>query len=206
MKSLKFKSNSTFIFDRMCWIKNKITGEVKWFESLSEKAEDAAAKHWAFFDRRDKMENLGNSFFDTKTYDSLDNAQIKKHQRAYLLQVSIKINKDTGVKGNPCNNITFEYLSSIFLRTSFRNNSNKNYELPEIIWGFGAGVKAENKGTKELMSFGTSNLSDSFISQNAVIGSYVASNDRARAINYFETKTKSYISNHTLFRIKQHRF
>lgn len=207
MKSLQLKKSVAFISYPKSWIKNKLTGEVKWFESISNNAEDAAAMHWAFFDSRGKMENLGSSFFDTKTYNSLDNSQIQKQQKAYLLAVSLKINKSTGVKEDPFNNITFEYLSSIFLGTPFGSKSNNSSDLPGVIWDYGGGVTAEKKLVGGLVSFATYNLFDSFMSsQDAGVGSDIASNVRAKAVNYFMTRTKSFIDNEVLFRIKHHKF
>lgn len=207
MKSLQLKKSVAFISYPKSWIKNKLTGEVKWFESISNNAEDAAAMHWAFFDSRGKMENLGSSFFDTKTYNSLDNSQIQKQQKAYLLAVSLKINKSTGVKEDPFNNITFEYLSSIFLGTIFGSKSNNGSDLPGVIWDYGGGVTAEKKLVGGLVSFATYNLFDSFMSsQDAGVGSDIASNVRAKAVNYFMTRTKSFIDNEVLFRIKHHKF
>jgi hypothetical protein len=206
MNSLKIKRTSAFIFYPKCWIKNKLTGEVRWFEALGRNAEDAAAMHWAFFDSRDKMQNLGSSFFDTKSNDSLDNAQIYKQQMAYLLEVAIKINKNTGVKEDPYNNITFEYLMSIFLGTSFGNNTNKSSDLPGVIWSYGGSDFITKKLPYTLVKGSVFTFDLFMSSQNAGLGSDVASNDRARAINYFETKTKSYIGNETLFKIKQHTF
>lgn len=209
MKNKQFKLNNVFISYPKCWIKNKNTGEVKWFESPSGKAEDVAARYWAFFDIKDKMENLGSSFFDTKTYNYLDNAQIYEQQKEYLFQVSIKINKNTGVKEDPYNNIAFEYLCSIFLNTSFGNNSLKGSDLPGVIWGYGGGgVLAEKKIVKGFISKATVfQFFDAYMSSIDVgVGSDVTSNARAKAVNYFKERTKAYIDNQVLFRIKQHIF
>lgn len=206
MKSLQLKKSVAFISYPKSWIKNKLTGEVKWFESISNNAEDAAAMHWAFFDSRGKMENLGSSFFDTKTYNSLDNSQIQKQQKAYLLAVSLKINKSTGVKEDPFNNITFEYLSSIFLGTPFGNKSNNSSDLPGVIWDYGGSDFITRKLPYTFVKGSVFALDLVLSSQGAGSGSDIASNVRAKAVNYFMTRTKNYIDNDVLFRIKQHKF
>ena len=206
MKSLQLKKSVAFISYPKSWIKNKLTGEVKWFESISNNAEDAAAMHWAFFDSRGKMENLGSSFFDTKTYNSLDNSQIQKQQKAYLLAVSLKINKSTGVKEDPFNNITFEYLSSIFLGTPFGSKSNNSSDLPGVIWDYGGSDFITRKLPYTFVKGSVFALDLVLSSQGAGSGSDIASNVRAKAVNYFMTRTKNYIDNDVLFRIKQHKF
>lgn len=206
MNSSQLKNSSRFIFYPKSWIKNKITGEVRWFESIGRNAEDEAATHWAFFDSRGKIENLGNSFFDTKTYNSLDNAQIHEQQKAYLLKVSIKINKNTGVKADPFNNITFEYLCSIFLGTLFGNNSSKGSDLPGVIWDYGGSDFITKKLPYTLVKGSVFTLDLVLSSQTAGIGSDRVSNVRADAVYYFNKRTKSYIDNEVLFRIKNHKF
>ena len=209
MNNLKLKSSVRFIFYPKSWIKNKITGEVRWFEAIGRNAEDAAAAHWAFFNSHDKIENLGSSFFETKTFNSLDNTQMNQQRKEYLLKVSIKINQNTGVKEDLYNNVTYEYLCSVFLGTPFGNNSSKGSELPGAIWGYGGGgVAVEKKFVKGFISkAAVFQLFDAYMSlQDVGTGSDVASNDRARAVNYFNEKTKNYIDNEVLFQIKQHKF
>jgi hypothetical protein len=207
MKSLRLKKSVAFISYPKSWIKNKLTGEVKWFEANSRNAEDAAAMHWAFFDSKGKMENLGSSFFDTKTNNSLDNSQIQKQQKAYLLAVSLKINKSTGVKEDPFNNITFEYLSSIFLGTPFGSKSNNSSDLPGVIWDYGGGNFVESKlPNTKIVRLGFKSLDIYLSSENVGMGSDMVSNVRANAVNYFMTRTKNYIDSEVLFRIKQHKF
>lgn len=206
MNSLQLKNSSRFIFYPKSWIKNKITGEVRWFESIGRNAEEEAARHWAFFDSRGKIENLGNSFFDVRTNNSLDNAQIQEQQKAYLLEVSKKINSNTGVKEDPYNNITFEYLCSIFLGTSFGNNSSKGSDLPGVIWGYGGSDFIAKKLPYTLVKGSVFTLDLALNSQSAGVASDIASNKRASAVNYFKTRTNNYIDNDVLFRIKQHKF
>lgn len=208
MNNLKLKSSVRFIFYPKSWIKNKITGEVRWFEAIGRNAEDAAAAHWAFFNSHDKIENLGSSFFETKTFNSMDNTQMNQQRKEYLLKVSIKINQNTGVKEDLYNNITYEYLCSFFLGTPFGNNSSKGSELPGVIWGYGGGgVAVEKKFVKGLVSFSSFNLFDSFMSsQDIEMGSDKNSNDRAKAVNDFNSRTKNYIDNEVLLNIKLHKF
>jgi hypothetical protein len=206
MNNLQSKKKVAFIFYPKSWIKNKLTGEVKWFEAISRNAEDAAAMHWAFFDSKGKMENLGSSFFDAKTNNCLDNAQIQKQQKAYLLAVSLKINKSTGVKEDPLNNIAFEYLSSVFLGTPFGNNSNNGSDLPGVIWDYGGSDFITRKLPYTFVKGSVFALDLVLSSQDAGLGSDIASNVRAKAVNYFMTRTKNYIDNDVLFRIKQHKF
>jgi hypothetical protein len=207
MNDLQSKKKVAFVFYPKSWIRNKLTGEVKWFESISNNAEDAAAMHWAFFDSRGKMENLGSSFFDTKTNNSLDNSQIQKQQKAYLRVVSLKINKNTGVKEDPCNNITFEYLSSIFLGTPFGRKSNNDSYLPGLIWDYGGSDFVTRKLPYALIKGSVAVLDHVFLASEAMgAGADRAPHIRSDAVNYFKTRTKNYIDSDVLFRIKQHKF
>jgi hypothetical protein len=207
MNNLQSKKKVAFIFYPKSWIRNKLTGEVKWFESISNNAEDAAAMHWAFFDSRGKIENLGSSFFDTKTNNCLDNTQIRKQQKAYLLAVSLKINKNTGVKEDPFNNITFEYLSSIFLGTPFGSKSNNDSDLPGLIWDLGGSDYITRKLPYTLVEGSVFVLDNIFLASEAMgAGADRASHIRSDAVNYFKTRTKNHIDNDVLFRIKQHKF
>jgi hypothetical protein len=206
MKSLQLKRSITFIFYPKSWIKNKLTGEVKWFEATSRNAEDAAAMHWAFFDSKGKMENLGSSFFGIKTNNSLDNAQIWKQQKAYLLAVSLKINNSTGVKEDLFINIAFEYLSSIFLGTPFGSNPNNGSDLPGVIWDYGGSDFITRKLPYTFVKGSVFALDLFLSSEGAGAGSDIASNVRANAVNYFNLRTKNYIDNDVLLRIKLHKF
>lgn len=206
MNNLKLKSSVRFIFYPKSWIKNKITGEVRWFEAIGRNAEDAAAAHWAFFNSHDKIENLGNSFFDTKTFNSMDNAQMNQQRKEYLLKVSIKINQNTGVREDLYNNITYKYLCSVFLGTPFGNNSSKGSDLPGVIWSYGGSDLITKKLPYTLVK-GTVFTADLILSsQTAGIGSDMASNTRAEAVNCFKTRTIHYLDSEILFKIKQHKF
>ena len=169
------------------WIKNKITGEVKWFEGTGKKAEAAAAQHWGLFDSKGKTENLGSSFFGTKTNNSLDNAQIRKEQSSYLHDVSLKINDKAGVKQKGFgNNITQEYLSSVFLGTPFGNNSNNDSDLPGVIWDYGWSDFIARKLPYTAVKGAVFILDIALSSEGAGAGSDRASNERADAVNYFK--------------------
>jgi RHS repeat-associated protein len=203
---VNYNNNSTPKFTD--WEKNKETGEVKWFDGTGKQAENAATKHWGFLDGRGKTENLGSSFFGTKTNNELDNAQIHQQQYDYLSSAANKINQQAGVKQEGFgNNITLEYLSSKFLGTSFGNNSNKGSDLPGVIWDYGGGVKVEKYFVKGLVSAAAYNLFDAYLSsQDLGVGSDRTSHIRADAVNYFKTVTIDYITPTTLFNINLHKF
>jgi hypothetical protein len=193
------------------WIKNNETGEVKWFEGTGQKAVDSANKHWVFFNSKGKTTNLGSSFFGTKGESDSESYQIKNEQLSYLLAVSNKINKMSGVKQNQDilggSNLAFEYLQSIFFGVPFGKKSNKSSDLPGVIWDYGGGVTVEKHFVNGLVSATIYNLFDAYLSSQPLgVGSDRATHIRANEVNYFKTNTVNYITPATLFRINLHKF
>lgn len=134
-------------------------------------------------------------------------AQIYRQRYAYLLEVSLKINELSGAKNSYGNNITLEYLSSIFLGTSFGNPSSKGSELPGFIWGYGGADIVQRGIPKNILTKTAFRGIDIYLNSiDAGTGSDRVSNVRANAVNYFKTSTINYINPATLFNINTHTF
>lgn len=190
------------------WIKNNETGEVKWFDGTSKEAQASADKYWGFFNNKGKTDNLGTSFFGIKTNNALDNSQIFEQQYAYLLEVSLKINKEAGVQNDLFfnNNITLEYLSSKFLGTAFGTTPSKGSDLPGLVWDYGGSDYVARKLPYTLVKGGLFVVDLTLSSQATGVTADRNSNVRARAVNYFKTSTMNYLNQKTLTKINLHKF
>lgn len=113
------------------WIKNKSTGEVKWFDGINGEAEKKEKVHWrTSLSETPEVENLGSSFFGTLSNNLLDVKQMDAQRESYLKDVSDRLVSEAGVTvsnnefdfGENVNNITFQYLKNYFMG----HNNQKN--------------------------------------------------------------------------------
>ncbi len=198
------------------WIKNIKTGEVKWFNGTGKVAEEAAKKHWNFFDSKGKTQNLGSSFFGTKTNNLMDNSQILKEQINYLNLASSKINskafseKSHNINHAYLNKMTVDYLQDIFLGSNNSANKSDNKLASEVFnsaWSYGGANLVESKLPKNVFAKTIFQGFDLYLgSDNLGVGSDKNSHIRADTQHYFKTQTLKLIDSETLYKINLHKF
>ena len=192
------------------------TGEVKWFDGTGKEAIDMAASHWGEgnlmtgADKPEEFQNLGSSFFGPTKGGLFDQEQILDQQKSYLTEVAAKINDNAGVKvgefGN-MNNITYEYLSSKFLGSSFGNNKNNSSDILGLAWDFGGADLLESKLPKNILTkVGMLGLDAFFSSQPTALSADKSYMDRVRSVNEFKNQTLKTIDMKTIINIRLHKF
>ena len=207
------------------WIKDLDTGKVKWIDATGNEAINQYAASKGDIDyttgkakNPENYQNLGDSYFGPTKGNPYDKAQILDQRKTYLNEASAKINEKSGVNvgenGN-FNNITNEYLSSIFLGSSFGNNQNKGSDIPGLVWDYGVSPNMDSflKNTNKISNFAktalgaaTTTVGYLLSSESLGRGSTTSSRHRVDAVNQFKTNTIKVIDMGTILKIGNHKF
>ncbi|WP_430614161.1 SpvB/TcaC N-terminal domain-containing protein [Flavobacterium sp. JP2137] len=194
------------------WIKNQETGEVKWFDGVGKEAESKAEEHWRTSStEKPKVENLGSSFFGTRSNNAVDNFQIEKEQDNYLRDVSNRIeSKSYGKNEKPIfENLTYEFLKSTFSGGNSKENNNSDLykDIFSNVWSNGGSNVVERKLPSTFLVKGALKTLDLYLgSEKAGLGSDKVSRQRADAVHHFKTQTSKIITSDVMLKIRLHKF
>lgn len=198
------------------WIKNKRTGEVKWFEGTKAEAENTAKEYW-----RDSMsepaeiENLGSDFFRTKSNYYFDKGHMDKARELYLRDASYRIGKEAGVSVNDrdfginANDVTFNYLRLFFMTNEkvLNNENGIDTELIKFIYGNGGGDVVQKKLPQNMLTKVFFKGLDLYLgSDDLGKGSDMKSYYKKEANAEFKNKVLNHITSETLFKISQRKY
>lgn len=190
-------------------------GEVKWFDGVGKEAESKAQNHWrTSATEKPEVENLGSSFFDTKSSNALDNYQMDSDRKEYLMQSAIKLGKEAGVDegkfGINANIITYDFLKENFMGDSNKSSNSSggiSGELLQIVWDYGGSDYAKDKLPKNIFMTTIFRGMDTYLSsENLGVGSDRTSGLKADARRDFNTKMPSILTKSNLIKIRLHKF